>query len=164
MTMDPVAVKTSNRSDAVVDASALEGQLGDRLIVPENALYDDARRVWNGMIDRRPALIARCRGVADVIRSVRFAREHELLVAVRGGGHNVAGFATCDGGLVIDLSEMKAIRVEPEKRRARAEGGATLAELDRETVSRHLEASCRRLALPGSPSVGARDGFAELTG
>jgi len=85
------------------------------------------------MIDKKPALIARCRGVSDVIHAVRFAHERELLVAVRGGGHNVAGFATCNGGIVIDLSAMKAVRVESEKRVTRAEGGATCADLDRET-------------------------------
>jgi len=79
-------------------------------------------RSGNGMIDRRPALIASCRGVADVINSVKFARKHELLVAVRGGGHNVAGNAVCDGGLMIDLSGMRSVRVDPMQRTARAEG------------------------------------------
>jgi len=92
------------------------------------------------MIDRRPALVARCRGVADVIACVQFAGRHELLVAVRGGGHNVAGFATCDGGLVIDLSEMKGIRVDPRNGSARAGGGATWADLDRETQAFGLAA------------------------
>ena len=79
-------------------------------------------RSGNGKIDRRPALIASCRGVADVINSVKFARKHELLVAVRGGGHNVAGNAVCDGGLMIDLSGMRSVRVDPMQRTARAEG------------------------------------------
>jgi len=79
-------------------------------------------RSGNGMIDRRPALIASCREVADVINSVKFARKHELLVAVRGGGHNVAGNAVCDGGLMIDLSGMRSVRVDPMQRTARAEG------------------------------------------
>ena len=79
-------------------------------------------RSGNGMIDGRPALIASCRGVADVINSVKFARKHELLVAVRGGGHNVAGNAVCDGGLMIDLSGMRSVRVDPMQRTARAEG------------------------------------------
>ena len=103
------------------------------LLRPVEAGYDEARRVWNGMIDRRPALIARCHGVADVMHSVNFARTHELLVAVRGGGHNVAGSAVCDGGLMIDLSGMKSIRVDPERRTARAEPGVTWGEFDRET-------------------------------
>lgn len=95
--------------------------------------YDAARRVYNVMIDKRPALIVRCRGVADVIAAVNFARTHDALVAVRCGGHNVAGSSTCDGGLVIDLSPMKGIRVDPVRRTVRAEGGVTWGELDRET-------------------------------
>lgn len=110
-------------------ASALSGDV----IRPGDDAYDEARRVWNGMIDRRPAAVARCRGVADVIACVRFAAERDLLLAVRGGGHNVAGFGTCDGGLVIDLSAMRSVRVDPARRVARAEGGATWGEVDRET-------------------------------
>lgn len=131
--MGNATLKTSSGSEVVVDTSDLEVSLADHLITPNDAPYEDARQVWNGMIDRKPGLIARCRGVADVVRSVRFAREHEILVAVRGGGHNVAGFGTCDGGLVIDLSAMNAVRVDPAKRTARAEGGTLLGDLDRET-------------------------------
>jgi FAD/FMN-containing dehydrogenase len=110
-------------------ASSLKGQL----IRPEDAGYEPAREVWNGMIDRRPALIARCAAPEDVVAAVNFARDKELLLAVRGGGHGVAGHALCDGGLVIDLSEMRGIEVDPEERRARAEEGCTLGDLDRET-------------------------------
>jgi FAD/FMN-containing dehydrogenase len=95
--------------------------------------YEDARRVWNGAIDRRPALIVRCTGTADIIEALRFARSEDLVIAVRGGGHNVAGFGTCDGGLVIDLSLMKGIRVDPAARTVRAQGGVLWGELDRET-------------------------------
>src|SRR6202047_4828391 len=95
--------------------------------------YDEARKVWNGMIDRRPALIARCAGVADVIAAVRFAREHGLLVSVRGGGHNITGTAVCEGGLMIALSPMKSVRVDPARRTARAEAGLTWGEYNRET-------------------------------
>ena len=95
--------------------------------------YDVARRVWNGMIDKHPALIACCTGAADVIQCVRFAREHDLLVSVRGGGHNYAGMAVCDDGLMIDLSPMKGIRVDPARRTARAQPGLKLGEFDRET-------------------------------
>lgn len=118
------------QSEAV---QALQQQMRGQVILPSHPEYDEVRRVWNGMIDRYPALIARCTGVADVIAAVNFAREHELLVAVRGGGHNVAGYATCDGGLVIDLSAMKGIHVDADKRIARAQGGVTWGELDRET-------------------------------
>jgi len=95
--------------------------------------YEEARRVWNGAIDRRPALIARCAGADDVVAAVRFAREHELLVAVRGGGHAIAGHGVCDGGLMIDLSLMKAISVDPGAGLARAGGGVLWSELDRAT-------------------------------
>ena len=95
--------------------------------------YDTTRAIPNAMIDRRPAVIARCTGAADVIACVRFAQEHDLLVAVRGGGHSVAGKSVCDGGLMIDLSTMKGIRVDPSRRTVRAETGLTLGEFDRET-------------------------------
>ena len=108
-------------------------RLQGTLIQPDDAGYDEARTIWNAMIDRRPALIARCRGEVDVINSVNFARSHGRLLAVRGGGHNVAGNAVCDGGLMIDLSPMKGVRVDPARRTARAEGGVTWGEFDRET-------------------------------
>jgi len=117
--------------EAVVER--FESRLRGQLLRPGDAGYEEARLIWNGVIDKRPALIARCAGVGDVIDSVNFARENDLLLAVRGGGHNVAGNAVCDGGLVIDLSPMKGIRVDPERRTARAEAGATLGDLDRET-------------------------------
>lgn len=108
--------------------------LGGTLLTPEDPGYEEARHVWNGMIDRRPALIVRCAGVADVIQAVQFARSEHLLLAIRGGGHNVAGNATCDGGLVIDLSSMKGIRVDPVTRTVRTQTGVTWGDLDRETA------------------------------
>lgn len=134
--MSTIRVKRSDGTGAVLDAAAVETlreRLGARLILPTDAEYDAARRVWNGMIDRRPAFIARCRGVADVVSSVAFAREHQLALAVRGGGHNVAGFGTCDGGLVIDLSPLREVRVDPRTKTVRAGGGATWGDVDRET-------------------------------
>ncbi len=107
--------------------------LGGELIQPGDENYDQARRVWNGMIDKRPRLIARCSGTADVIAAVNFARENRLLTAVRGGGHNVAGSAVCDDGLVIDLTPLKGVYVDPKARKARAQAGVTWGELDRET-------------------------------
>ena len=117
-----------------LDPTGLAQQLQGTAIAPGDARYDDARRVWNGMIDRRPALIARCAGPEDVAACLAFARAHDLPVAVRGGGHNVAGSAVCDDGLVIDLSPMKAVEVDPAARRVRAGGGVTIGELDRATV------------------------------
>ena len=111
----------------------LRGALRGELVLPADAAYDEARGVWNGMIDRRPALIAGCTGASDVIAAIRFARSEGLTVAVRGGGHNVAGNATCDGGIVVDLSPMKGVRVDAQARTVRAQGGLTWGELDRET-------------------------------
>ena len=108
------------------------------LLRPNDEGYDEARAVWNGMIDRRPRLIARCAGAADVTSSVQFAREYDLEIAVRGGGHNVAGTAVCDDGLVIDLSEMRAVWVDPDARTARVQGGALWGDVDHETQAHGL--------------------------
>ena len=103
--------------------SELRGRFRGALLRPGEEGYDEARRIWNGAIDRRPALIARCAGADDVAVAVRFARERDLPVSVRGGGHAVAGHAVCEDGLMIDLSLMKAVRVDPGTRTARAAGG-----------------------------------------
>jgi FAD/FMN-containing dehydrogenase len=126
----------ANGATAVGDDLAVQelaASLRGQLIQPGDPAYDEARRVWNGMIDKYPALIARCSGTADVAAAVKFARAHGLLVAVRGGGHNVAGNAVNDGGLVIDLSQMKGILVDPAKRTARAQAGVNWGDLDLET-------------------------------
>lgn len=115
------------------DLDELSGALGDQLILPQDPRYEQARHVWNGMIDRKPALIVRCRGAADVLSTVRLASKHRILLAVRGGGHNVAGYGTCDGGLVIDLSPMRGVRVDPLVGTVRVSGGATWGDVDRET-------------------------------
>lgn len=111
----------------------LASQLRGRILDTSDAAYDDARAIWNGMVDRRPGLIIRCLTTEDVVSAVRFARDNGLLVSVRGGGHGIAGNAVCDGGLMIDLSQMKAVRVDAASRRAFVEPGATLADIDRET-------------------------------
>jgi len=125
-----------NTRGVAVDEQAVE-QLRARhrgeLICPGDAGYDAARRIWNGSVDKHPGMIARCSGVADVIEAVSFARDNDVLLAVRGGGHNVGGRALCDDGLVIDFSRMKGIHVDPKSRTVRAQPGATLGDLDRET-------------------------------
>jgi FAD/FMN-containing dehydrogenase len=103
------------------------------IITPGSGGYDSARRVYNAMIDRFPALIARCADVADVTQAVRFGREQDLLVAIRGGGHNGGGLGTCDGGIVIDLSRMKGVRVDPTARTVRVDGGCTWGDVDHAT-------------------------------
>ena len=113
--------------------TALQDAVRGQVILPGHEDYDQARRVWNGAIDRHPAMVVRCAGVADVLASVRYAREHDLLMAVRGGGHNVAGSGTCDDGMVIDLSAMKGVRVDPVARTAWAQPGLVWRELDAET-------------------------------
>ncbi len=112
--------------------TALRPQLRGSLCLQDEAGYDEARTIWNAMIDRRPGAVVRCRGASDVMQAVRFARDNGLLVAVRGGGHNIAGNAVCEGGLLIDLSPMRSVRVDPKKRTARVEPGVTLGEFDKE--------------------------------
>jgi FAD/FMN-containing dehydrogenase len=134
--MTDLRILTSDGTDKILEeATVADFAAGLRgpLLRPGDDGYDAARQVWNGMIDRRPALIARCAGPADVIAAVRFARTHGLLLAVRGGGHNITGNAVCEGGLMIDLSPMKSVRVDPQGRTARAEVGLTWGEYNRET-------------------------------
>ena len=122
-------MKTLNKNKIDKFKNSLLG----RVVLPDDNDYDEVRQIWNGMHDKRPALIARCSGVADVIASVNFARENNILISVRGGGHNVAGSASNDDGLMIDLSPMKGIRVDSINRTVHAQGGVTWGELDRET-------------------------------
>jgi FAD/FMN-containing dehydrogenase len=140
-----------------VDDQLLENfrsNLRGRLLRPGDSDYDLTRKIWNGMFDKRPALIVSCRGVADIIASVNFARENRVLLAVRGGGHNVAGNASCDDGLMIDLSFMKGIWVDRGTAKVRVQGGATWGDVDRET-------QLFSLAIPGG--VVSTTGVAGLT-
>ena len=114
-------------------AAELGASFGGQLLKPADPGYEEARKVHNGLVDKRPALIARCRGVADVVDAVRLATRLGLEVAVRGGGHNVAGRATIDGGVMIDLSLMKGIHVDAVGKTVRAQGGAIWGEINRET-------------------------------
>lgn len=146
------AVNQAPKASETIPNEAIEQfttQLRGRLIRPGDDDYESARRVWNGMIDKRPALIVRCAGVADVIAAVNFAREYELVVAVRGGGHNVAGNAVCDGGLVIDLSAMKSVCVNAAGLTARAEPGCTWHDFDHATQALGLATTGGLVSITG---------------
>ena len=134
------------------------------LLQPGDAGYDDARIVWNGMIDRRPALIARCAGVADVIQDVNFARDNHLLVSVRGGGHNITGYAVNDGGIVIDLSQMKSLHVDLAKSTARAEAGLTWGEYNHETQAFGLASTGGVVSTTGISGLSLGGGLGWLMG
>lgn len=148
------------------DANQLD-QLGQRLkgrlVRPEDADYDEARTVWNGMIDKRPAVIAECADASDVAVAVNFARENNLVVAVRGGGHNVAGHATCDDGIVIDLTPMKNVTVDIGRRTAVAEGGVTWGDYDKETQRHGLASPGGAISTTGIAGLTLGGGFGWLS-
>jgi FAD/FMN-containing dehydrogenase len=151
----------SKLSSSTIDAlrAAARGQA----LAPDDAGYDDARRIWNAMVDRRPAVIMRCAGAADVRHAVNFAREHQLTVAMRGGGHNIAGSAVCDGGMMIDLSPMKSVRIDPERSRAYVEPGATLADFDHEAQAFGLAVPLGINSTTGVAGLTLGGGFGWLT-
>lgn len=129
-------MSASMATERKADAAALQAfamQMRGPVLTPDDPGYADARLIWNGLIDRRPAIIAQCSGAADVVDAVNFAREHDLLVSIKGGGHNVTGNAVNDDGIVIDLSQMRGVHVDRSTGRVRVQGGATLGDLDRET-------------------------------
>jgi hypothetical protein len=133
------------------------------ILAPEDAAYEDTRKIWNAMIDRRPGLIVRCSGTADVVRAVRFARQHQFLISVRGGGHNIAGLAVCEGGLMIDLSMMKGVWVDPKARSARAQAGCLLCDVDRETQLHGLATVLGFVSATGIAGLTVGGGFGYLT-
>ena len=144
-------------------ARELRGALQGELVLPGDAAYDEARRVWNGMIDRRPAAVVRCAVTADVAAAVNFARRHGLVVAVRCGAHSTPGYSTCDGGIVIDLRPMNAVRVDPQARTAQAGGGAVWAELDAATAQHGLAVTGGRVSDTGVAglALGSGSGWLE---
>lgn len=133
------------------------------VLAPDDASYDETRKVWNAMIDRRPGLIVRCTGTADVIQAVRFARQHRLLNSVRGGGHNIAGLAVCEGGLMIDMSLQRGVWVDPARRTALAQAGCTLGDVDRETQVHGLAAVLGFVSATGIAGLTVGGGFGYLT-
>jgi FAD/FMN-containing dehydrogenase len=145
------------------DVNDLRSSLRGALLWPGQDDYDRARHVWNGAFDRRPALIVRCAGASDVVRAVNFGRDHGLLTAVRGGGHSLSGQSVCDGGLMIDLSAMRSIRVDPAARLARVEPGVLLGELDREAQAFGMVTPAGTVSHTGVAGLTLGGGFGRLS-
>jgi FAD/FMN-containing dehydrogenase len=142
---------------------AFKARLRGPLMVPGDAGYEESRTVWNAMIDRRPALVARCQGVADVIAGVQFAREHDILLCMKGGGHNIAGLATADGALMLDMSLMRGVWVDAGKKVARAQAGCLLGDVDRETQVHGLAGVLGFVSATGIAGLTLGGGFGYLT-
>lgn len=155
------ATTLSGESTEIVAQRVAEFRSGLRgeLLTAGVGDYDSARAIWNGMIDRRPALIARCAGTDDVVQAVNFAREHDLLVAVKGGGHNVAGNAVCHGGLMIDLSLMRSVQINAKSKTARVQGGCLLSDVDAETQKHGLAVSAGIVSHTGVAGLTLGGGF-----
>jgi hypothetical protein len=160
-----VAAKSLDGADVTLRGSSVEefaASLRGDLLMPGNADYDSRRRVWNAAFDRKPALIACCTGASDIRRAVDFAREHQLLTAVRAGGHSLSGKSTCEGGLVIDLQSMQGVRVDPEARRAYLEAGSLLGELDHECAAFGLATTAGTVSHTGAAGLTLGGGFGRL--
>ena len=145
------------------DVAGLKARLRGPLLEPTDPGYEESRTLWNGMIDRRPAVVARCLGIADVIECVRFAREHEILLSIKGGGHNIAGLACADGALMLDMSLMRGVWVDPLKRIAHAQSGCTLGDVDRETQVHGKAAVLGFISLTGIAGLTLGGGIGYLT-
>jgi len=165
--MSAVQVATNGNSEAIIDQQTIDAfRAGFRgsVLLPGDEGYDEARSVWNGMIDRRPALIARCAGAADVMAAVKLAKGHDLIVSVKGGGHNIAGNAVCQDGLMIDLSTMRSVYVDRQARTARAEGGATWGDFDAETQAFGLATTGGLISTTGVAGLTLGGGIGWLMG
>jgi len=163
--MAGLQIKTRNREITLQEEAVrkFKESLRGELIGIGDAGYDDARSIWNAMIDRRPALIASCLGVADVVTCVNFAREHGITLSIKGGGHNISGLAVCDGGLMLDLSRMRGVWVNPSTRTAHAQGGCLLGDVDRETQVHGLAAVLGFISNTGIAGLTLGGGFGYLT-
>ena len=158
------AIRTAGNAITLTsgDIAELRASLRGQLLVPGQEGYESARRLWNGAFDRKPALIARCAGAADVTQAVNFARAQNLLVAVRGGGHSLSGQSTCDGGLMIDLSPMQSVRVDPLAKTARVEPGVLLGQFDREAQAYGLATTAGTVSHTGAAGLTLGGGFGRL--
>jgi FAD/FMN-containing dehydrogenase len=145
------------------DLQSFKAAFKGRVLTAADPEFEESRKIWNAMIDRRPGLIARCTGTVDVVQAVRFARRHGLLSSVRGGGHNIAGLAVCEGGLMIDMSFMRGVWVDPAGRTARAQAGCTLGDVDRETQQHGLAAVLGFVSATGIAGLTVGGGFGYLT-
>ncbi|PSJ59445.1 FAD-binding oxidoreductase [Pseudaminobacter soli (ex Li et al. 2025)] len=164
--MTDLNLTTLESGKTVISAAAIEALsagCGDRLLREHDGAYDEARTIWNAMVDRKPGLIVRCANATDVINAVQFARGNSLLVAIRGGGHNIAGSAVCDGGLMIDLSQMRSVKVDASAQTALVGPGATLADVDRETQAFGLAVPTGINSTTGIAGLTLGGGFGWLT-
>jgi FAD/FMN-containing dehydrogenase len=143
--------------------NGLKMSLRGPMFTPGDVGYDESRTVWNGMFDKRPAVVVRCLGTVDVMTCVQFAREHELLLCIKGGGHNIAGLATADGALMLDMSLMRGVWVDPQRKVARAQAGCLLGDVDRETQVHGLAAVLGFVSLTGIAGLTLGGGFGYLT-
>ncbi|UUZ71405.1 FAD-binding oxidoreductase [Polaromonas sp. P1(28)-8] len=163
-----MAIKLTRMDGGTVDLSpevlqSFKAAFKGQVLTADDPEYEESRKIWNAMIDRRPGLVARCTGTVDVVQAVRFARQHGLLSSVRGGGHNIAGLAVCEGGLMIDMSLLRGVWVDPVHRTARAQAGCTLADVDRETQLHGLAAVLGFVSATGIAGLTVGGGFGYLT-
>src|SRR5512134_458475 len=164
--MNVVQVATRAGENVGIPSDVLEGlrrALRGSVPLPGGPGYDGARTVWNAMIDKRPGLVVQCGGAADVLQAIRFGRDHGILIAVKGAGHNIAGSAVCDGGLMLDLSPMKSVHVDPANLTARVEPGVTLGEFDREAQAFGLATSLGINSTTGVAGLTLGGGFGWLS-
>ena len=164
--MTDVIAKTADGGTCELSLGAIDelsAGLRGTVLRSDDPGYNDARSIWNGMIDRRPAVIARCIGVADIVASVNFARSHAIALSMRSGGHNISGLAVCDGGIMIDLSLMRGVRVDPRARTAHAQAGCLLGDIDRETQLHGLAAALGFVSNTGAAGLTLGGGFGYLT-